>query len=318
MLGSNRHGLHLVWILVSALVASACGEPPPPPEEPVAPPAEIVIEFGSYTELQDLFVELNYTPDAWAEGVREVPRLYITNIPSRWRDTTAAEVSVAAKKALFFRLMSPGILKINELIEIDRARLTSLPTHRDGLAFEDAQWLAELAQIYRVPSVVPLTQSSFDELLLRVDIIPPSLVLAQSAEESGWGTSRFADLGNALFGQWTWDEGIAPLERREGRGNYSIARFETPLDSIRAYVLNLNTHRAYKELRARRREMRLRYERPTGWELARTLTSYSERGDAYVETLHAIMRVNGLAAVDEAYLAEMAPIMLVAVGEGSQ
>lgn len=313
MLRSNWIGLHLVCLLV----ASGCGERPPPPEEPAAPP-EITIEFHSYSEIQELFAELNYTPESWAEGAREVPRLYMTNIPSRWRSTTAAEVSVAAKKALFFRLMSPGVLKINELIEIDRARLIELLAHRDSLAPEDAQWLAELAQTYRVPTAEPLTQASFDELLVRVDIIPPSLVLAQSAEESGWGTSRFADLGNALFGQWTWDEGIAPLERREGKGNYSIARFETPLDSIRAYMLNLNTHRAYKELRARRREMRLRHERPTGWELARTLTSYSERGEAYVETLHAIMRVNKLADVDEAYLAEMAPIMLVAVGEGSQ
>lgn len=309
---SNWIGLYLVCLLV----ASACDERPPPPEEPPAP--DRVIEFRSYAEIQELFAELNYTPEAWAEGVREVPRLYMTNIPSRWRSTTAAEVSVAAKKALFFRLMSPGVLKINELIEIDRERLLDLLAHRASLLPEDVEWLATLAQTYRMPSTVPLTQASFDELLVRVDIIPPSLVLAQSAEESGWGTSRFADLGNALFGQWTWDEGIAPLERREGKGNYSIARFETPLDSIRAYMLNLNTHRAYGELRALRREMRLRHERPTGWELARTLTSYSERGEAYVETLHAIMRVNGLAAVDEAYLAEMAPIMLVAVGEGSQ
>lgn len=309
MLKSNWIGLHLVWLLV----ASGCGEP----EEAAAPP-EITIEFHSYTEIHELFAELNYTPEAWAEGAREVPRLYMTNIPSRWRSTTAAEVSVAAKKALFFRLMSPGVLKINELIEIDRERLLGMLVERDRMAPEDAAWLAALAQTYRVPAAVPLTQAALDELLVRVDIIPPSLVLAQSAEESGWGTSRFADLGNALFGQWTFDEGIAPLERREGKGNYSIARFETPLDSIRAYMLNLNSHRAYRELRARRREMRLRDERPTGWELARTLTSYSERGDAYVETLHTIMRVNGLAAVDEAYLAEMAPIMLVAVGEGSQ
>ncbi len=313
----RSHWIGVYLLLVFVLLANACGERPPPSEDPTAPP-DIFIEFSSYKELQELFIELDYTPEAWAEGAREVPRLYMTNIPSRWRSTTAAEVSVAEKKALFFRLMSPGVMKINELIEIDRSHLQELMTHRDSLTAEEAQWLAALAQTYRVPPAEPPTQALYDELLLRVDIIPPSLVLAQSAEESGWGTSRFADLGNALFGQWTWDEGIAPLERREGRGNYSIASFDTPLDSIRAYMLNLNTHGAYEELRERRHEMRLRHEQPTGWELARTLTRYSERGDAYVETLHTIMRVNALAAVDEAYLAEMAPITLVAIGEGSQ
>jgi uncharacterized FlgJ-related protein len=153
---------------------------------------------------------------------------------------------------------------------------------------------------------------------MRVDIIPPSLALAQAAEESGWGTSRFADVGNALFGQWTWSEGIAPLEQREGKGDYRIAKFDSPLDSVRAYMLNLNTHAAYRSLRERRREMRVRGDQLSGWELAETLTSYSERGAAYVETLHTIMRVNRLAATDSAYLTDSPPIYLTPVGEGSQ
>ena len=129
-----------------------------------------------------------------------------------------------------------------------------------------------------------------DELLTRLDVVPVSLVLAQAAEESGWGTSRFAAEGNALFGQWSWADGaIRPQEQREGLGDYGIASFATPLESIVAYTLNLNSHPAYAELRTRRRQMRDNRERISGLELANTLTRYSERGAEYVDTLHAII-----------------------------
>ena len=150
-------------------------------------------------------------------------------------------------------------------------------------------------------------------LLERVDIVPPSLAMAQSAEESGWGTSRFADLGNALFGQWTWSGGIEPLNKRQDKGSYGIARFDTPLQSVEAYMRNLNTHAAYQSLRERRAAMRRAGERPDGYELAKTLTSYSERGEDYVHSLHAIMRVNKLQPADDAYLSSGPPLYLVPV-----
>ncbi len=164
----------------------------------------------------------------------------------------------------------------------------------------------------------PVTDDGVAELWSRVDIIPASLALSQGAEESGWGTSRFAAQGNALFGQWTWgDHAMKPEQQRTKLGNYGVAAFESPQESVISYMLNLNSHRAYGDLRARRAAARARGEKPTGRDVARGLTKYSERGEAYVESLHSIMNANQLDATDEAYLSEGPPIYLVPTGEGA-
>jgi uncharacterized FlgJ-related protein len=301
---------HLIVVL-TLFTVTAC-------TDKIAEPDRKVFEFQSYMEIERLFEELNYTQAAWDAGIREVPRLVMTNIPSRWRSTSAAEVAVTTKKQLFFRLLGPGALMLNESIEADRARLLALiETGQSTASPEDLEWLLALCATYRVEPSVPISPEDLAKLVTRVDVIPPSLVLAQAAEESGWGTSRFADVGNALFGQWTWSEGMTPLHPRAEKGDYRVARFDTPLDSVRAYMLNLNTHPAYDELRIRRREMRDLGQTPNGWELAETLTRYSERGEAYVETLHVIMRVNALAAADDAYLSDAPTIYLTPVGDGS-
>jgi len=131
-------------------------------------------------------------------------------------------------------------------------------------------------------------------------------------------SSRFADQGNALFGMWTWGgEGITPLQQRSGLGDYKIAAYETPLQSVIDYMHNPNTHNSYRGLRARRAELRRAGEKVTGWELAGTLTSYSERGAEYVESLRSLMKTNILQPTDDAYLAEGPTILLIPVGEGS-
>jgi uncharacterized FlgJ-related protein len=285
-------------------------------------------EFRSYSDVDPLLARFNYTPESWQTGVREVPRIYLTKIPPRWRDSVSDEVSTQAKKRIFFRILAPLVLRANELILADRERLEELkktvaagrPLDQEGRA-----WLGELATRYRLiadPKALPELDSlgdPIDELLILVDSVPLSLVLAQGAEESGWGTSRFAAQGNALFGQWTWSgEGIKPQEQRENLGDYRIAAFETPLDAIKAYLLNLNSHRAYAELRARRAALRSSGKKVSGFELAKTLTSYSERGQEYVESLHALMRVNKLAAADDAHLGDTPTIYLVPVGPGSK
>ena len=144
--------------------------------------------------------------------------------------------------------------------------------------------------------------------------------MAQHEEEgigalSGWRAApALAAEGNALFGQWTWgDNAIKPEQQREKLGNYGIAAFETPLQSVLAYMHNLNTHRAYAGLRARRASMRSAGEPLSGRSLAEMLDRYSERGIDYVKSLHAIMRVNHLDAADSAYLAQGETIWLVPV-----
>ena len=164
----------------------------------------------------------------------------------------------------------------------------------------------------RKHSKMNMTVEQLAELRKRVDIVPLSLALSQTAEESGWGTSRFAVEGNALFGQWTWGGGMKPKEQRtRTRGDHGVAAFESPLESVTSYMLNLNTHHTYESLRDRRAELRANNQPVTGNELAGTLTRYSERGGAYVDTLRSIMRVNNLAPADGAYLTAEPPIILV-------
>ena len=276
-------------------------------------------EFTSYTEVGDLFKELDYTPETWAAGILEVPRVFLTTIPPRWRDRVSKEVSVLEKKRIFFRSLAPLVLRSNEFTLRDRARLEDIRNLRlsgDEIVAEDRQWMTELAADYGVATgeVTTIDETVVDELMLRVDSVPVSLALAQCAEESGWGTSRFAAEGNALFGQWSWGgEGIKPLQQRAGMGDYRIAAFETPLHSVMAYMRNLNTHNAYAGLRARRAQLRAKGERISGFELAKTLDKYSERGPAYVDSLHGIMRVNQLNPTDDAFLGNGPTLWLIPI-----
>jgi uncharacterized FlgJ-related protein len=279
-------------------------------------------EFESYREVLELFEQLEYTPEVWQAGIREVPRIYLTRIPERWRDKTSKEITTLNKKRLFFRALAPLVLRANELILKERVRLDSLrkkTTARAELSGDETSWLLDLAQRYGVdPSDSnTLPPADINELWTRVDIIPTSLALSQAAEESGWGTSRFASQGNALFGQWTWGEhAMKPANQRKELGNYGLAAFESPLQSVLGYMHNLNTHNAYKTLRQKRAEARESGDRPEGKTLAETMINYSERGEEYVKSLHTIMRVNHLNAVDSACLAGDRLIYLVPVGSG--
>ena len=320
-------------LAVGCTTLAACGQGSSSPVDSVDPASsekraettrpEERFEYTSYTEVGKLFEKLNYTPEVWQAGVREVPRVFLTTIAPRWRDRVSKDVSVLEKKRIFFRSLAPLALRSNEFILRDRERLAGLRDRISGggkISAEDRQWLTQLASDYGVAKdeEADLDGPVLEELLARVDVVPVSLVLSQCAEESGWGTSRFAAEGNALFGQWSWDgKGITPQQQRKGMGDYRIAAFETPLQSVMAYMRNLNTHAAYAGLRARRAELRAKGERISGWTLAETLDRYSERGAAYVESLHSVMRVNQLDPADDAFLGDGPTIWLVPVGEGA-
>ena len=278
-------------------------------------------EFESYVQVAELFEQLDYTEATWQAGIRQVPRVFLADIPPRWRDTVSKSVTVKVKKQIFFRALAPLALRSNELILADRERLTALAETGVGAwSADDRAWLSELAFRYGVTGEASdeVTPDALPELAVRVDIIPLSLALSQAAEESGWGTSRFAATGNALFGQWTWGpHAMKPAQQRAKLGNYGIRAFGTPLESVISYMLNLNSHRAYTKLRVRRAELRAAGEEPTGWILAETLDKYSERGAEYVKSLHAIMRVNRLTDADVAYLSEGPDLLLVPIGEGA-
>ena len=220
------------------------------------------------------------------------------------------------KKQAFFRIIAPLALAVNEEIQLEREELAKIMSKDlSALSSSEKQWLGQLAEVYKVSDAgSTISEDQVTELWKRVDMIPLSLVLAQSVEESGWGTSRFAAEGNALFGQWAWGENaMKPKEQRSGMGDYGLARFDSPLESMRAYMRNLNSHTAYQSLRDARAELREQGKTPDGVSLARTLTRYSERGEEYVNTLLGIMQINNLATADEAYL-KRDPVILLPEG----
>jgi len=269
---------------------------------------------SSTADIDRVLKELDYSLKRWNAGVREIPRLYLTDISARWQ-TQSQKIDVKTKKAIFFQLSMPLVLRANELLKAERQQLITLSKDLTNLEKNEQQWLTMLAKKYKLLEKDEQFQHSYiDELLLRVDVIPPSLALAQSAEESGWGTSRFAILGNSLFGQWAFSkDAMRPMQQRKELGDYGLARFDTPQDAVNSYMRNLNTHRAYTRLRQLRSHLSKEGKKVTGYELAKTLDKYSERGQAYVESLHAMMRINHLGEADDAYLWDKEIIYLTPV-----
>jgi uncharacterized FlgJ-related protein len=285
-------------------------------------PAGKTFEFHNPDELRRFFATHHYTRETWSRGDRTVPRLYLANVPERWRLEVVDTLTVAEKIRSFFFVYAPLVLKSNEQVQAERARLQALRRGEQAArapGSEGGTWLEALARHYELTGDVA-DPATLQELESRVDVVPTSLALSQAAMESGWGTSAFTDLGNALFGQWTWgDDGITPTEQRQGhKGNYKVKAFARPDQSVAAYLHNLNTHPAYAELRRLRAEARARQQAVTGHDLAAGLVHYSERGPAYVEELRAIIRQTGLAETEKATLRDMAEIWLVPVGAGSK
>jgi Bax protein len=314
---SFRSRYYLPAFTLGMLVMQSCSSSPELDADIIAAtggePNPRIVPLSNYKQALELFDELNYTTEAWQAGIREVPRIYLSEITDRWSKVTTKEIDIPLKKKLFFRAIGPLALRSNELILQDRTRIESIANSSKTASTAEQAWLAELAVSYGLNTDDYADNAGLIEALLpRVDIIPPSLVLAQAAEESGWGTSRFAFTGNALFGQWTWGEkGIRPSEQRDGKGDYKIAAFDAPLQSVQAHAQNLNTHRAYAAFRAERAKLRAADARLSGAVLAGTLTSYSERGEEYVKGLRSIMSYNKLDPADDAYLGNNQAIVLV-------
>jgi len=300
-----------VGLAALLLAAPAMAQPKAPAEH---------VSVRDYKDALALFDRLGYTPEPWRAGNLEVPPVYLAKIGGQWRDK-AKVPPVADKKRVFFRTILPIMLKINEFILADRVRATEITerlSHGAEVTAEDQAWLTALAVRYRLigSSGDRLPPGQYPELLQRVDIVPPSLSLAQSATESGWATSRFAAEGNSLFGQWSWGKGLTPAEQRtETVGDHRVAAFDSTGDCAYAYALNLNTQNAYRDFRLKRAELRRNNLPVSGVALAPGLIHYSERGQAYVDELTTLINQNGLAAADGAHLRDIPPIFLDVVVE---
>ena len=264
----------------------------------------------------DGLVERLQQENWWGEVNRDeqltVPHLMIASIHPAWREV-APGLPVPTKKALFYRLMLPLVMHANEMVKERRAQLMQT---REAVAagaelapdqLDQLRRGAVLLRIMNEEEAAQLTADNpgltaiMDDMLYRLDVVPPGLALGQAAYESGYGTSRFAVSGNALFGQWTYGGGgMAPEQKREEKGNYGVATFDWPFDSVRGYFLNLMSHPAYEDFRRLRAELRAAGEPLSSLRLADGLTRYSERGQEYVDSLKGMIRVNGLEIADNA------------------
>lgn len=200
------------------------------------------------------------------------------------------------RKTAFFNYFEPIVDGINQELLSDREQI--LARCESGAA--SLETLSAFAAKYRIDKQDLQNESLCDLLLRRADVIPPSLALAQAANESAWGTSRFAEEGNNFFGQWCFERGcgIVPKDREEDKA-HEVAAFRSPEDSVKSYMLNLNGHDAYRPLRLIREELRETDDDITGLELTRGLNKYSERGAEYGKELRSMIRFNKLTRYDD-------------------
>jgi Bax protein len=209
---------------------------------------------------------------------------------------------VKAKKAAFFNYLTPTLVNENKAILQQREKIQHIQQackQQKTMSSNDEHILQKISQEYQVANLVKQCDTDWQELLSRVDQVPISLALAQAANESAWGTSRFAKEGNNLFGQWchTAGCGIVPARRNAG-AQHEVAKFSNVAESVKSYLRNLNTHNAYTALRKKRAMLRELNQTLTGEALAKELTTYSERGHDYVNELISMIRFNALHEYD--------------------
>lgn len=244
-------------------------------------------------ELAGFFRDVSYTLTEVRLG-EAVPPLKVDRVPGDLNTKDGNE-----RKSLFITAILPVVLEVNQRVLADREQLLYL---RDKIAAAPSRmtqseriWLEDLADRYESSA------DKLDELVRRVDIVPPSMAIAQGGVESGWGTSFAARNGNALFGQiQTGGRHSVSVPWKPGAG--MPQPFSDVGEATDAYITNLNTHPAYASFRAERAAMRERGEHPEGYRLIGTLLRYSERGQAYVQFVRQIMRENELGDFDKSRL----------------
>jgi len=229
----------------------------------------------------NLFEDLEYDLDH-VRNKKKVKPIYFTRLP---KDLNTIK-SVKEKKETFLQILLPLIVAENEKIEEDREYL--LKIIKSNESEESKKWLNKKYKAYRVSG------KNISELIEKIDIIPTSIALAQAAKESGWGTSRFALEGNAIYGQWTWTgDGIEPLEKTKDQ-SHKILKFPLLRASVKAYITNLNTHRGYKSFRVKRAQLRKQNKKLVGIELIHELENYAQTGKEYTKILEQIIKQNDL------------------------
>ncbi len=236
----------------------------------------------------NLFDDLGYDLKGVRAGQKVKP-IYLTKLPKDLK--TLGDTS--KKRELFIKILLPLILDENKKITDDRKKLFKILSKNFNTVGERV-WLKRRFKEYKIDD------QDLSKLKMRMDIIPVSIAIAQAANESGWGTSRFALEGNALFGQWTYSKkGITPKSQDPNK-THKVLQFQILKASVRAYKNNLNTHKAYSEFREIRAQFRQNNKQITGLDLTQYLKNYAQIGEKYVEILESIITRNSLTDFDKA------------------
>tara|TARA_Y100001970_G_scaffold286043_1_gene407239 strand:+ start:253 stop:1317 length:1065 start_codon:yes stop_codon:yes gene_type:complete len=252
--------------------------------------SEINLVRYTTSEIDSLFKEVNYNLTD-VRVTKLVKPVDIGLLPNEIKNIG----STKKRKEMFIKIVLPLIVKENTKIRIDRKRLFTVLNKNSNTDIEK-KWLEKKYKQYGV------RQNDLSTLKIRMDEIPVSLAIAQAAKETGWGTSRFALKGNALFGQWTWSgEGLKPKNAEKGK-DHKVMKFHSLQLSVRAYLRNLNTHSTYKNLRKSRTELRNQNKPLDSMILSKHLDKYAETGSQYIEVLQKIIEQNNLKDFDEARL----------------
>ena len=238
----------------------------------------------------NLFADLGYDLKGVRAGQKVKP-IYLTKLP---KDLNTLG-DTKKKRELFIKIVLPLILDENKKITEDREKLFKILGKNFNTVGERV-WLKRRFKEYKIKD------HDLAKLKIRMDIIPVSIALAQAANESGWGTSRFALEGNALFGQWTWSKkGISP-KNKDPDSSHKVLQFQILKASVRAYKNNLNTHNAYKEFREVRAQLRQESKQIIGLDLTKYLKNYAAIGVKYVTIIDDIIEKNSLTDFDKANL----------------
>ena len=244
----------------------------------------------SASTIEQLFKDTNYSLSE-VRRTKKVKPIRLSLLPNEMK---SIENSVK-RKSLFIKIILPLVLEENNRIIIDRKKLFSI-LNKNKNSKDEINWLNQKFKQYGV------VNKDLATLKVRMDIIPVSLAIAQAAKETGWGTSRFAIEGNALFGQWTWSgEGIKPAGA-DTDATYKVMKFNVLKASVRAYQRNLNTHSSYKKFRFVRAQLRDDNKKLDSLKLAEYLDNYAQTGTEYTKVLKQIIQQNQLRDFDEVKL----------------
>ena len=256
-------------------------------------PSDVTVDYISESsEMIEIFKKYQFSVDNLLNN-QSANLIIFSSLPKDFMEIQP----IIERKRLFINTLIPIIYSENLQILNDRKKILDWWRESDGENFSRdfwPQWLFELSEKYGS------NDSNLGNLLVRVDIIPISLALAQAAIESGWGTSRYSREGNAVFGQYTFDEskGLKPKDRNKNDA-FFIKKFSNLSESVRSYLKNINTHLAYADFREERKKLRMSGENLSGYKLVNFLKDYSERKEFYIKDVKEIMTSNNFKKYDK-------------------